>query len=117
MTTELNRAVVLNDVLARLGSARAIEAGSPNVTPEPSKMGCDSLGNPIVGVDYTGGKFRARIRVSDALSGADMRITLYRGDCKDTAAYYYRTAHVALWGSASWASDDDILDRLVYPRA
>lgn len=117
MTTELNRAVVLNDVLARLGTSRAIEAGTPNVTPEPSKMGRDDYGNPIVGVDYTGGKFRARIRVSDALSGADMRITLYRGDSVEDASYAYRVAHVALWGSASWASDDDILDRLVYPRS
>jgi hypothetical protein len=117
MTTELNRAIVLNDVIARLGSARAIEAGTPNVTPEPNKMGCDVYGNPIVGVDYTGGKYRARIRVSDALSGADMRITLYRGDSVEDASYAYRAAHVALWGSASYASDDDILDSIAQARS
>jgi hypothetical protein len=117
MTTELIRAAVLNDAIARLGSARAIEAGTPNVTPEPNKMGYDDSGNPIVGVDYTGGKFRARIRVSDALSGADVRITLYRGESLEDASYAYRAAHVALWGSASYASNDDIMDRIAQARA
>ncbi len=117
MLTTLDRAKVLNYAIAALGTARALEAGTPNVTPEPSKMGCDDCGRPIVGVDHTGGKYRARIRVCDALTGADMRITLYRGDCIEEASYAYRAAHVALWGSASWASDDDLLDRLVYPRS
>ena len=116
MTTELNRATILNEVIVRLGSARAIEAGVPNVTPEPNKMGCDDCGNPIVGVDFTGGKFRARIRVSDALSGADVRVTLYRGDSIEDASYAYRAAHVALWGSASYASNDDIMDRIAQAR-
>jgi hypothetical protein len=117
MTNVLDRAVLLNDVIARLGTARAIEAGVPNVTPEPGKMGRNDNGDPIVGVDFTGGKFRARIRVCDALSGDDVRITLYRGDSADDADYAYRTAHVALWGSASWACDDDILDSVAAARS
>ena len=116
MTTELIRATILNEVIARLGTARAIEAGVPNVTPEPSKMGYDDCGRPIVGVDFTGGKFRARIRVSDALSGADVRITLYRGDSLEDASYAYRAAHVTLWGSASWACDDDFLALLGFTK-
>ena len=107
MLTALNRAKVLNDVLEQLGRNRALEAGSPNVTPEPTKMGVDCEGRPIVGVDFTEGKYRARIRVCDALSGADKRITLIRTDCVDEAAYAYRVAHIALWGSASWAANDD----------
>ena len=116
MTTDLIRAKVLNEVLERLGTARAVEAGSPNVTPEPTKMGVDDLGRPIVGVDYTGGKYRARIRCCSALFGMDKRVTLIRTDSVEEAAYAYRVAHTAFWGSASWAADDDILDRLVYPR-
>ncbi len=116
MLNKLTRAKVLNYAIAALGTARALEAGSPNVTPEPTKMGVDCEGNPIVGVDFTSGKYRARIRCCSALTGMDVRVTLIRTDSLDEAAYAYRAAHVALWGSASWAADDDILDRLVYPR-
>jgi hypothetical protein len=103
MTNVLNaadRAKVLNEMIAKVGTARALEAGEPNVTPEPNKWG-------VVGVDYTGGKFRARIRYCDALTGQDVRITLIRTDSLEEADYAYRAAHVLLWGSASWACDDD----------
>lgn len=103
--TELKRAEILNVVLARLNGRRAVEASTTHNTPIPNKFG-------LVGVDHTNGKFRARIRFCDALSGADVRITLIRTDDPDEAQYAYCAAHVALWGSASWASDDDILDRI-----
>ena len=105
MPNTLDRAVVLNKVLERLGSARALEAAETHVTPEPNKFGC-------VGVDYTGNKFRARIRYCDALSGEDVRITLIRTDSLEEADWAYRYAHVVLWGSASWASSDDIIEQI-----
>jgi hypothetical protein len=30
----------------------------------------------------------------------------------DEAVWAYRYAHVALWGSASWCANDDIIDAL-----
>jgi len=101
----LDRAKVLNEVIARLGHARAAEASETHVTPEPNKWGC-------VGVDYTGGKYRARIRYCDALNGQDVRVTLIRTNDLAEADYAYRAAHVLLWGSASWAACDDIADAL-----
>jgi len=105
MTTTLDRAKILNEVIAKLGSARAIEASETHETPEPNKWGC-------VGVDFTGGKYRARIRFCNALTGQDTRVTLLRSDSLTEADYAYRAAHVLLWGSASWACDDDILDQI-----
>jgi hypothetical protein len=107
---ETIRAKVLNKVLERLGPARALEAGNPAVPPEPNKMGLADDGKPIIGVDFDGGKYRARIRYCDALSGQDVRITLIRTDCLDEAVWAYRYAHVALWGSASWCGDDDVVE-------
>lgn len=101
----LTRAVILNEVLERLGSARALEAAETHETPEPNKYGC-------VGVDFTGGKYRARIRFCNALTGQDIRITLLRSESLTEADYAYRAAHVALWGSASWAACDDIMRSL-----
>jgi len=112
LPNELDRAVTLNKVLAKLGTARAIEASEQYATPEPSKMGYAEDGVPIVGVDFTGGKYRARIRACDALSGADVRITLIRTDCLEEAVWAYRYAHVALWGAASWAANDDIVEQI-----
>ena len=86
MLNDLKRAIVLNKVLEQLGRNRALEAGEPNITPEPTKMGVDDLGRPIVGVDFTGGKYRARIRVCSALSGRDTRLTLIRTDSVEEAA-------------------------------
>jgi hypothetical protein len=100
LTTKLERAVILNEVIARLGTRRAMEAAEPNVTPVPNRWGC-------VGVDFTGGKFRARIRFCDALTGQDTRITLIRSDNVADADFAYRAAHVLLWGAASWAADSD----------
>jgi hypothetical protein len=108
----MKRAVVLNKVLAKLGTARAVEASETHVTPEPNKMGYADDGKPVVGVDFTGGKYRARIRYCDALNGQDVRVTLIRTDSLDEAIWAYRYAHVALWGNASWAADDDIVAEL-----
>jgi hypothetical protein len=105
MLNETIRAKVLNEVLRKLGTARALEAAETHETPVPNRYGC-------VGVDFTGGKYRARIRYCDALSGQDVRVTLIRTDCLEEAAWAYRYAHVALWGSASWAANDDIVDHL-----
>lgn len=104
-TIKLDRAIILNEVIAKIGLRRALEAAEPNVTPEPNKWG-------VVGVDYTGGKFRARIRFCDASTGQDVRITLMRTDSLEDADYAYRAAHVALWGSASWAACDDFVHLL-----
>jgi hypothetical protein len=109
LPNSLDRAATLNTVLAKLGTARALEAATTHTTPEPSKMGLASDGLPIVGVDFTGGKYRARIRYCDALSGDDVRVTLTRTDSLDEAVWAYRYAHVLLWGNASWAADDDIM--------
>lgn len=102
MTNVLDRAVILNEMIEKLGTARAVEASETHVTPMPNRHGC-------VGVDFTGGKYRARIRYCDALTGQDTRITLMRSDNVADADYAYRAAHVLLWGSASWAADDDLL--------
>ena len=103
---------MLNNVLTRLGSARALEASATHETPEPNKMGYADDGKPIVGVDAFFGRYRARIRYCAALSGDDVRVTLIIADCLEDAVWAYRYAHVALWGSASWASDDDILTEI-----
>jgi len=108
--TNLQQVTILNDVLARLGYARACEASTPHVGPIESPFG-------VVGVDFTNGKYRARIRVCDALTGADTRITLCRSHNLEDCDYAYRAAHVALWGSASWAACDDLLDKLAAARA
>lgn len=102
---QLDKAIILNEVLARLGTARALEASETHAMPEPNKFG-------VVGVDFTNGKFRARIRYCDALSGQDVRLTLLRTNDLDSAAYAYRVAHVALWGAASWTADDSIMEAL-----
>lgn len=112
LPTSLDRAATLNTILAKLGTARALEAADIHETPLPSQFGYAPDGKPVVGVDFTGGKYRARIRYCDALSGDDVRITLIRTDSLDEAIWAYRYAHVALWGNASWAADDDITDAI-----
>jgi hypothetical protein len=114
---ELTRAIVLNKVLKRLGTARALEAAETHMTPEPSQFGFADDGKPVVGVDFTDGKYRARIRYCDALSGSDVRVTLIRTNYLDEAIWAYRYAHVALWGSASWAADDDIIEQIRLARS
>ena len=87
-------------VVVRLGVHRAIEAGNPQIPPIPNP-----LGEGFTGVDLDGTTFRARIGVCDALSGSNKRITLGRSKCAEEAAFMYRAAHVALYGSYSWAAD------------
>jgi hypothetical protein len=87
-----------NDVRARLGNARATEASRPQM---PS--GGLPFGPGYLGVDRDRGKYRARIRYCNALSGQDTRKTLYRGTDIEAAAHAYRYAHVLLWGNCSWA--------------
>ncbi len=111
LTSETTRAEVLNKVLRKLGRARALEANDTHATPEPSQFGIWDDGKPVVGVDLDG-KYRARIRFCDALSGKDTRITLIRTDSLEDAVWAYRFAHVALWGSASWAADDGIMEEV-----
>ena len=100
-TVETERLTVAVEVVKRLGKYRAVEAGNPVIPPIENP-----LGEGYTGVDdYNGKTYRARIRVCDALSGQDKRISLGRFEDADFAAYAYRIAHVALYGSYSWAVD------------
>jgi hypothetical protein len=92
------RLLVAVEVIQRLGKYRALEAGSPNVSPIPNP-----LGEGFTGVDLDGATYRARIGVANALDGTQVRITLGRTRNPNEAAYMYRVAHVALYGSYSWA--------------
>lgn len=96
-TDRLTQAV---KVIKRLGKYRAIEASAPNVPPTPNP-----LGEGFTGVDYDRGSYRARIGVADALDGRQLRVTLGRSDNAEDAVWLYRVAHVALYGSYSWAVD------------
>jgi len=96
---ETERLEVAVAVVKRLGKFRAIEAGSPNIPPTPNP-----LGEGFTGVDLDGRKFRARIGVADALNGVQKRVTLGRDEDAGEAAYMYRVAHTALYGSYSWAA-------------
>lgn len=87
------------EVVKKLGPFRAIEASSPAQPPIPNPLG-------LVGVDYDRGSYRARIRCCDALSGVDRRVTLGRSLDPNEAAQWYKIAHVALYGSFSWAAED-----------
>jgi hypothetical protein len=99
-TIETARLDVAVEVVKRLGKYRAIEAGNPVIPPIENP-----LGEGYTGVDdYNGKTYRARIRVCDALNGCDKRVTLGRFDDADCAAYAYRVAHTALYGSYSWAA-------------
>jgi hypothetical protein len=88
------------NVLARLGKYRAIEAGKQQSPPIENP-----LGEGYIGVDQVGKKYRARIGVCTALEGDNRRISLGRYDDADSAAFAYRIAHVALYGSYSWVCD------------
>ena len=97
---ETERLDVAVAVVKRLGKYRALEAGSPNIPPTPNP-----LGEGYTGVDLDGKTFRARVGVAVAGNGIQKRITLGRSDCADEAAFMYRAAHVALYGSYSWAAE------------
>ena len=98
-TVEMNRLEVAVEVVKQLGKYRALEAGNPQVPPIPNP-----LGEGFTGVDLDGATFRARIGVAVAGEGKQMRITLGRSKDADYAAWMYRVAHVALYGSYSWAA-------------
>ncbi len=95
IVTPARRAEIANIVIAKLGATRAKDGTTPNTPPIANKVGFE-------GVDYTGGKFRARIRFSNALNGSDVRLTLGRFDNAADAGYAYAAAHVRLWGSLSY---------------
>jgi len=97
---ENDRLTFAVDIIKRLGKYRALEAGNPQAPPTPNPLGAG-----FTGVDKDGGSYRARVGVADALNGVQKRITLGRSDCPEVAAYMYRAAHVALYGSYSWAND------------
>lgn len=86
--------------IRRLGKYRAVEYGSVQNGPIPNP-----LGPGYTGVDLDGTTYRARIGVCNALSGVQKRLTLGRSYDPDCAALMYRMAHVALYGSYSWAAD------------
>ena len=94
------RLEVARVVVKRLGKHRALEAQTPQTPPIENP-----LGEGYTGVDLDGSTYRARIGVCDALSGIQRRITLGRSKNCDTAAYMYRIAHTALYGSFSWAAN------------
>jgi hypothetical protein len=101
MFTELERLVVAKEVVVRLGRARAVESSKAQASAIPNPLGAEYIGVD----DFNGRTYRARIRVCDALSGNDKRVTLGRFGCAEDAAFAYRAGHVALYGSFSWAND------------
>lgn len=100
MSNATKRLEIAVEVVTRLGKYRAVEAGTPNVPPTANPLGAG-----YTGVDLDGATYRARIGVADALSGVQKRITLGRSKDADFAAWLYRVAHTALYGSYSWAAD------------
>ena len=109
-TDRLTRERIARKAIERLGVARAREAGEPLAPPEPNKVGfpgVDALtrGKPPV----LTGKYRARIRFTDALSGSDTRITLGTFNCAEDAGFAYRAAHIHLWGSLSYFLGEVVL--------
>jgi hypothetical protein len=94
------RLTIACQVVRKLGKYRALEVGNPQIPPTPNP-----LGPGFTGVDLDGSTYRARIGVCDAKAGIQKRLTLGRCKDADCAAYMYRAAHVALYGSYSWAAD------------
>ena len=95
MLTALEKAEILNKVIAKLGNARATEASQPAHPPVANPTGFD-------GVDeLPSGKYRARIRFCNALNGSDVRPTLGSYQSAEQAGYAYALAHLRLWGDAS----------------
>ena len=100
------------EVIKKLGAARAKDGTHPTVPPIPNKTGYE-------GVDLPAGrnKFRARIRFSDSLSGADTRITLGSFEYAADAGYAYKVAHVALWGSLSYFVGEVTVEQIAAAKA
>lgn len=96
--TALDRATIAREVIAKLGTRRALDGTRPVPTPTENPTGFE-------GVDAIGkrGKYRARIRYCDALTGGDVRVTLgcsFRS--AEEAGFAYATAHIQLWGALSY---------------
>ena len=108
MLTNLERATILNSVIAKLNGKRAIESK----TQKPDKLtNGATVENPtgFDGVDeLKSGKFRARIRFCNALDSSDCRITLGTFHSAELAGYAYCEAHIQLWGSASRYVNDPV---------
>ena len=98
------------DVVTRLGAARAKDGTHLHPPVYANKTGYH-------GVDYVNGKFRSRIRFSDALSGRDVRLTLGRFENVEDAGYAYAAAHVALWGGLSYFAGDVTCEDIAAARA
>jgi hypothetical protein len=108
MLTTQQRYAIANKVIRKLGTRRAREAKR---TPKNGVLtnGANCV-NPtgFDGVDPIGRKFRARVRFCDALSGADVRVTLGTYETAEEAGYAYCEAHVRLWGSASRYTPEEL---------
>jgi hypothetical protein len=107
LTLEKRNEIALR-VIAKLGNRRAAEAKR---TPQNGVLtnGANCV-NPtgFDGVDQIGRKFRSRVRFCDALSGADVRVTLGTYGSAEEAGFAYCEAHVRLWGSASRYTPESI---------
>jgi hypothetical protein len=100
MLTKTERMSIANGVIAKLGARRALEATRPIYPPTPNPWGFD-------GVDkLPSGKFRARIRFCESLSGQDSRFTLGSFPSADVAGFAYCSAHIRLWGAVSRYKQD-----------
>ena len=107
MMTELDRAVVLNKVIEKVGARRAVESAKSELclgqsTPNP--WGFDGVDK----ADKRSRKFRARIRYCDALNGRDVRLTLGSFDSAEAAGYAYCVAHTQLYGAGSRYAGDNV---------
>jgi hypothetical protein len=108
MLTLIEKTRIANKVIRKLGARRAREAKR---TPEQGVLtNGQNTANPtgFDGVDAIGRKYRARVRFCDALSGADVRITLGTYDSAEEAGYAYCQAHIQLWGSASRYTPEEL---------
>jgi hypothetical protein len=108
MLTLAQRADIANRVIRKLGNRRASEA--KRTPPVGVLTNGQNTPNPtgFDGVDCVGRKFRARIRFCDALSGADVRMTLGSYASAEEAGYAYCEAHTRLWGSASRYTPEEL---------
>lgn len=101
MLTPQQKYEITNRVIRKLGTRRAMEA--KRTPPEGVLTNGATCINPtgFDGVDKMGRKFRSRIRFCDALSGADVRVTLGTFGSAEEAGFAYCEAHIHLWGVAS----------------
>jgi len=95
--TKLERLQVAATIIRKLTGKRAAEGSRACQPPIPNPWGFDGVDK----VTPNATKYRARIRVCDALSGCDSRVTLGSFPDAHSAGQAYAMAHVALWGSLS----------------